>query len=234
MKHISALLTHIISPTQENPLNFFTLYTLSFNKAGFHNKMLMLGTELSSPPPLKPSHCSSPPLHNSSFVGARQQPTCRSPLCRALLVGGTAPSVWLRPARAAGANQRSKPRAHASLQSLSTDLHNSSKHPLSRKELGLEQGERVDKAREKDRLSQMRFVCEVPSWQRSWLLRLDIMGPLIHSVAALLCDWGQFIARSINRVTHHHLHHPHQHHMMAWCCFPPLCFADTKWLMLIY
>lgn len=70
--------THNIihSYAEENPLNFFTLWILSFNKAGFHNKVLMVGIELSSPPPLKPSHCASPPLHNSPFVRAGQQPTC--------------------------------------------------------------------------------------------------------------------------------------------------------------
>lgn len=30
----------------------------------------MVETELSSPPPLKPSHCASPPLHNSPFVSS--------------------------------------------------------------------------------------------------------------------------------------------------------------------
>lgn len=38
------------------------------NKAAFHNKVLMVQTELSLPPPLKPSHCGLPPPHNSPFV----------------------------------------------------------------------------------------------------------------------------------------------------------------------
>lgn len=54
-------------PTQGNPLICF-LQTMTFNKAGFHDKVLMLETELSSPPPLKLSHCAFPPLHNSPFV----------------------------------------------------------------------------------------------------------------------------------------------------------------------
>lgn len=98
--------------------------------------------------------------------------------------------------------------------------------------------ERAGKGREKDRLSQMRFVCEVPSWQSGWLLHLDIMGPLIHSAAVPLCDCGHSIARSINRVIHHHLphhhhHHPRQHHMMAWWCFPPLHSENPKQPMLM-
>lgn len=49
-----------------------------------------------------------------------------SPQRRAFWVGATALSLWLRAARAAEVNQRSKPQAHSSLQSLSPDLHNSS------------------------------------------------------------------------------------------------------------
>lgn len=93
---------------------------------------------------------------------------------------------------------------------------------------GLAQGERAAKGKEKDMLSQMRFVWKVPSWQHGWLLHLDIMGPLIYSVPVLLCDCGHFIARSINRGIHHRLHHHHpcQHHMIAWWCFPSLCYSQ--------
>lgn len=61
------------SYTEENPLNFCHPIDSVFDKAGFHNKVLMVGIELSSPPPLKLSHCASPSVHNSSFVRAGQQ-----------------------------------------------------------------------------------------------------------------------------------------------------------------
>lgn len=202
----------------------------------------MVGIELSSPPPLKPSHCASPPLHNSPFVRAGQQPTCRLLLCSTgpLLVGATAPSLWLTTTKPGqgpirGQSPELTPHFRVFALTFTTPLNTHS----AERSWGLAQGERVGKGTEKDMLSRMRFVCKVPSWLSGWLLRLDTMGPLIQSLAVLFCDCGHFFffARSINRGIHHCLHHhhyhPRQHHMMAWCCFAPLHSLVFQWMMLI-
>lgn len=199
-------------------------------------------TELSSPPPLKLSHCPSPPLHNSSFVraGLPAYLSSASPQRVVLLVGRDG-SVYVTHRRQGsrgrggvairGQSPKLAPRFRVFLwpSKLRKNTHSAEK------ESGLELREREGEGKEKDGLSQMRFVCEVPSWQSSWLLPLDIMGPLIQGDALICCDYGHFTARSINRVIHHHHHlHHHQHHMMVWWCFPPLHSVKPKWPVLIY
>lgn len=188
----------------------------------------MVETELSSPPPLKPSHCVSPPLHNSPFVSSLLV------VCFSTTPFGSGDgSVSVTKSR--GQSEVKAPSSLLTSESLAWPSQLLQTPTQQKGVVGLAQGERAAKGKEKDMLSQMRFVWKVPSWQHGWLLHLDIMGPLIYSVPVLLCDCGHFIARSINRGIHHRLHHHHpcQYHMIAWWCFPSLLSVIPKKTMVI-
>lgn len=141
----------------------------------------MLGTELSSSSQTVPL-CLATSAQLSFCQGRPSGGPCSasaSPQQRgALSVGETAPSPWLRAAEVSQGPIRG--------QSPPSSLLTSESFPWPSQLLQTptqQEKSRVGKAKEKDVLSQMRFVCKVPSWQIGWLLHLDIMGPLIHSIA---------------------------------------------------
>lgn len=146
----------------------------------------MLRPELSSPPPLKPSHCASPPLHSSSFVraGAAAYLSSASPRRSALLLGETAPILSQSSSGSEGGRKAvervggvtSRPQGS---RVFPPDLHNFSLCPRRRKR------SEVSTAGAGVVRGGLFVTC---SPQNGWLLRLDIMRALI-SVAALLPLW---------------------------------------------
>lgn len=131
-------------------------------KQPFTIRCLLAGLQRRSPPPLKPSHCALPPLHNSSFVSAGQPPAPRVRLRntgppfgrRSVTHSGSAGQGPIRGQslkrspdfRVFGLTFAAPPNAHSAERSW-----------------GRAQREREGRGEETDGLSPTRFVCEVPS-----------------------------------------------------------------------